>query len=225
MEPGKGKTETTNTSSPWGPQIPFLTAGMNQAKTLLGKSTNVSPNSYLTGGENALYKLGVNAASNPYLQTAGHTASQMAGDTSGMGSDAYYKSVLSGDYLNSNPYIDKMYGQAAGQVEAGTNSMASGAGRYGSGLHQDMLTHALNDLATNIYGQNYANERQNQQAAAAGLTQNQLGAGSQRLQAAGMLPGIYGAQLQGTQAAMGVGKDIQNQLQAQQMEPWERLAN
>ncbi len=79
----------------------------------------------------------------------------------------YLQDVIGGDYLNSNPYIDAMFNRAAGQVSAGVNSQFSKAGRYGSGAHTGVLSESLGNLATDIYGKNYATERQNQQQAAA----------------------------------------------------------
>lgn len=86
-----------------------------------------------------------------------------------------------GQMLNSNPYLDQMFQGAAGQVtdqfQRGTmpalQSMFSAAGRYGPGSsmtsQQDLASQQygrqLNNLASGIYGQNYANERSNQMQA------------------------------------------------------------
>ena len=90
------------------------------------------------------------------------------------------QNIAQGGMLNANPYIDPMFNQAAGRVgDQFKNtvmpqlaSMYSQAGRYGSNAMnqstdtaQGNLGDTLNNLATNIYGQNYANERQLQQAA------------------------------------------------------------
>lgn len=80
----------------------------------------------------------------------------------------YMQDVIGGDYLNSNPYLDAMFNQAAGKVTSGVNSQFSGAGRYGSGAHQGVLGESLGNLATDIYGQNFARERGFQQQAAQG---------------------------------------------------------
>lgn len=85
--------------------------------------------------------------------------------------------TLGGDYLNSNPYLDRTYNQAANSVVNKYNEIVnpsidtafSKAGRYGSGAYAQSRNQAdrtaaqeLGNLATNIYGQNYANERKNQ---------------------------------------------------------------
>lgn len=80
------------------------------------------------------------------------------------GADLYQK-TLDGGFLNSNPYIDATYNMAADKVKAGVGSQFEGAGRYGSGANQDVLGQNLGNLATQIYGGNYNQERQRQQEA------------------------------------------------------------
>lgn len=85
--------------------------------------------------------------------------------------------TLGGQYLNSNPYIDSTYNKAARGVTQNYNEVVNPsidsaftkAGRFGSGAYaaarntsDRSLGTELGDLATNIYGQNYANERNNQ---------------------------------------------------------------
>ena len=78
---------------------------------------------------------------------------------------AQLKSTIAGDYLNSNPYIDATFAKARDAVGAGIDSRFTSAGRYGSGAHQGVLGTTFNNLATDIYGNNYANERKLQQQA------------------------------------------------------------
>lgn len=66
-------------------------------------------------------------------------------------------SMIQGDYLNGNPYLDTILRKTAGDV----NAQFEGAGRYGSGAWQDALGNAMGNLRY----QNYAGERQNQIAA------------------------------------------------------------
>lgn len=70
--------------------------------------------------------------------------------------------TLRGDYLGSNPALDNMFNTAANQVASKVNSQFSAAGRYGSGAQTSTLTEGLGNLANNIYGQNYQQERQRQ---------------------------------------------------------------
>lgn len=112
------------------------------------------------------------------------------GPSSTFGGQAQMSSLMPtamGEMLNSNPYVDQMFQSAAQgvgdqfrtQTMPTLQSMFSKAGRYGPGSAMtnevDMANQGfgrtLNNLASGIYGQNYANERQLQMQAA-----QQLGA-------------------------------------------------
>lgn len=99
-----------------------------------------------------------------------------------------------GGYLNANPYLDATFSKAADNVtrayQTGTMpaidsafSRSSGALRSGAAMNardqaQENLGKTLSGLATDIYGGNYATERQNQLSAAnslGGLYQSGLG--------------------------------------------------
>ena len=67
-------------------------------------------------------------------------------------------STMRGDMIGQNPYLDQIAQRAGSNV----NSMFSGAGRTGSGLHAQGLAEAM----APIYAQDYTRERQNQLAAA-----------------------------------------------------------
>lgn len=98
---------------------------------------------------------GVYGANGPGNQSLIGPATQQMQDTIG------------GKYLdpNTNPYLDQTYRHAAGLVNANVASTFENANRYGSGAHQGVLQEGLNNLATNIYGGNYQQERTRQQAA------------------------------------------------------------
>lgn len=100
-----------------------------------------------------------------------------------------------GGYLNANPYLDQAFSRAADNVtrqyQTGTApaidsafSRSSGALRSGAAMNardqaQENYGKTLSGLATDIYGGNYAQERQNQLSAANSL-------GSQYLQGLGL---------------------------------------
>lgn len=114
------------------------------------------------------------------------------------GSDAgsqYYNKLLSGSMLNGNPYLSEMVGNINkdttrdfnNSILPGIASQLSAAGRYGSGAGNQAISDAginladrLNSNATNIYGNNYAAERQLQDAAAGKLQSGLLNATGQR---------------------------------------------
>jgi hypothetical protein len=107
------------------------------------------------------------------------------------------EAIAGGSMLNKNPYIDEMYANAsrgvgqqfANNVMPGIASMFAGSGRYGSEAMQSGMSDAqnnygdtLNRLGTDIYGQNYANERQLQQSALNQLGQLGIAERGQQLQ-------------------------------------------
>jgi len=94
--------------------------------------------------------------------------------------------TAAGRYLGANPYLSRMFGDAANDVTRkfnesvlpGINATFSAAGRTGSGIQQQMLnsatgelTDSLSQMAGNLYGQNYNNERTRQVQAAGQLGQ------------------------------------------------------
>jgi hypothetical protein len=97
--------------------------------------------------------------------------------------------TASGDYLNSNPYLDQMYNNAASrvtetfndQVMPGINASFAGAGGSGSQIQRELatdsageLSQTLGQMAGNIYGNNYQNERSNMMNASNTLNQDDL---------------------------------------------------
>ena len=143
-----------------------------------------------------------------------------------------------GDMLNKNPFLEDTFNRASQRVREsfndtvmpGINSTFGGAGRTGSELHKasvgqagEDLSDTLGNLATDIYGTDYAQERDRQLASANQLNQFGLGAGglasdlyagdaSRRLGAAGLGSDMYlgerGLGQQATQAGMQNALDM-----------------
>ncbi|HEX8418569.1 MAG TPA: hypothetical protein VF638_00995 [Sphingomonas sp.] len=85
----------------------------------------------------------------------------------------YSQSVLNGDYLKGNPYLDGVVSKSNADITTGVDSRFSSAGRYGSGMHAGILARSLADNENQLRYQNYATERGYQNAAPgqiAGLT-------------------------------------------------------
>ena len=179
---------------PWSAQQQHLITGFNRADTLLGKG---GPRAY-QGSTVAPMSGQTNQALNAINQQAYNNPMQR-------GAENYFQQTMSGKYLNANPYLDRMYDNAADSVTRNFNeSVLPGvsarfgmAGRSGSGLMQNAVQGAyrglgdsLSGMAANLYGSNYAQERQNQQQMAefapnlmnsqAGLYDNALRAGNVR---------------------------------------------
>ena len=177
-----------------------------------------------------------------FAAQAGLTPEQQALSGFGMGNNANFgmdalTQTASGAYLNSNPYLDRQFDQAASRVTdrfqqavaPGTDLSAVAAGRFGSGTHQRLqqqneqqLSDQLNDLATNIYGGNYQAERARQDQAAGQLGQLQQGEYGQQLAALGqaldsrmaganLLENAFGQQSQNIAQAGGLTQNEQAQ--------------
>ena len=78
------------------------------------------------------------------------------------------QNILSGQYLDpsTNPYLQKTFQRAAGDVQSQLGSMFAKGGRYGSGAMAETAGGRLGDLASQIYGNNYQQERARQLQAA-----------------------------------------------------------
>lgn len=131
----------------------------------------------------------------------------------------YWSSVMGGDYLNANPYLDEMYASASrpmvdqwrDEILPGVSGSMAASGRFGSPAHQramensqDALATGLGDLSNRIYGENYARERGMQQGAAGALDANRM----QQLGLGGNLAAGYGGM---------AGQDLSRQLGASGM--------
>ncbi len=140
------------------------------------------------------------AETNDALSATAQKARSMQPMVTGMGAEL--GKTIGGDYLNANPYLDATYGRAARAVERnfnesvmpGVNSTFSLAGRYGSNAHRtamdqatDSLGRSLGEMASDIYGANYANER------------------GKQIQAMALAPSTMGAMFMPEQQLAGVG--------------------
>jgi hypothetical protein len=78
------------------------------------------------------------------------------------------QNILSGQYLDpaTNPYLQQAYERAAGGVKSDIASQFAKAGRYGSGAMTETLGKSLGDIASQIYGGAYQQERARQLQAA-----------------------------------------------------------
>ena len=129
--------------------------------------------------------------------------------------------TASGAYLNSNPYMAQMVQSAMDpitrnyqtSVAPSLDAAASAAGRYGSGTQAGLastaeqnLGRSLSDLSGNLYGQQYARERQAQDAAAQNYGQ---------LYNAGLGLGMTGAQNAANIQNMAGNQFFQGQTAAQ----------
>jgi hypothetical protein len=179
-------TQVTTTQPP-AFQLPYLQYGLGQAKSLYDQGSQTVPFSQYS--EQAL---------------AG-TAQRAAGGSPLVGAaQNYAQQSLQGGFLGSNPYLDQTFEQARLATQGGLSSEFARSGRN-VGASEGLRSQQLNDLATKIYGGNYANER--------ALQQGVLG------QATGLANQDYVdlAQLR------GVGSDIEGLAREQQQAPQQAL--
>lgn len=170
MSSGGGGTSTTvQKADPWAEQKPYLTEGFAEAKN------------WYEGDNPQYYQDSTVAGLSPATQSAIDLQTQRATQGSRLtdAGSGLVQGMLSGDYLNANPYLDANFQAGAGNISKSyydainnVNSNASSAGRYGSGMQQfatnqanDTLASNLGDLYTQTYYNNYATERGNQNAA------------------------------------------------------------
>ncbi len=162
------------------------------------------------------YATGVFAGNNPTMQAYQDFLGSTGTDT--------LSATAGGDFLNANPYLDQMFDTASGRVTEqfnedvmpGINAAFSMAGRTGSPAHMNAATDAsgeladsLTGMASDIYGGNYARERQNMLTAANQLNTTAMNAatGADRLQmnTAGMLPMLTDQSYDAANRMLGVG--------------------
>ena len=181
MSKGSNPQNITRTTSaePSEFVIPYVTEAFDQAQNLFQSSTpNYFPAQTYTDfapeTTAALNLASARALSNPLLAS----------------SQGEINKILQGQYLSptSNPYLQNLYNQMAGDVTSGVQSQFSKAGRLGSAANQAVLAQELGDLATKVYAPNYQQERANMMAA----TQ--------------LAPSLAAADYQDIQALGGVGQ-------------------
>lgn len=199
---------TVSTTSSIDPGIlPYITTGLERAKTLFlgGEQPSMYPGqTYVSPSEQTLGALqqqeNIAKQTSPTLQAAQNAYMQSYGGLA---------NTAAGSFLQGNPYQQQMIEatarplmqQYSQQVLPGIASLYSKSGRYGSGAMQNALGQAteqygraIGDVATNIVGNQYEQERQRQQQAMMGLTN-----------VAQAAPGIYAQQYLPSQQLAQVG--------------------
>lgn len=168
MSGGGGSSTPANTTSTTTKEIPAW--AQPAAQDILARGETLSNTPYQT------YQ-GQRIADMTGQQTAGLQEVQnraLDGSPEENAARQNYTDTMSGQYLDpsSNPYLAKTVNTAMNDVQGRVNSQFSG-NNYGTTAHQETLTRNLADAANNAYGQNYANERNNQMKDA--LLSNQYG--------------------------------------------------
>ncbi len=220
--------QTTQTKDPWSAAQPELIESMENARGLFQSNVGYQP---YTGNTTANW---LNAYSQPAASTIQSLAtSEPLGSTALQGARSYLGDLVGNQGLSDplsnmastlatqqNPYLQGALDQQMNKV----NSAMSGAGRYGSGMHDAAIAQAI----TPILQQDYM-QRQ-------GMAADIYGQGLQRAgQAAQLIPSLDQARFANASNLMGLGGQQQaydqalldQQLKlwnAQQARPWEQVA-
>lgn len=188
---GLSSSKTKTTNDPWAPAQPFILDNLRQQKNVFDST------------QPQLEKF-----AGMQRDTYGRVA---PGAEAGiMGAQGVVNRNLSGANLGGNPYLDAILGRTRENVMGTVGDQFGTAGRFGSGMHADILSRALADAENTARYQDYGVERGYQQDAigqAGGLMQ-----GSQSmLNNAAELPwtGVMAANGAVRQASQGYGTQTQ----------------
>ena len=203
--------QTTQTRDPWIGAQGGLTQVQQAASNLYNTTTG-----YLPWSGQTLASLDPTLSQG--LASQGAIAQQNLGGTPGIlaAQNLGLQQIQQGGQTQ-NPYLQSILATNNRQIGDRVNSSMSGAGRYGSGQHTDVMTRALAESANPILAEDYT-------------------AGLQRAgQWAQLMPTLDQAQYQPAQTLTALGQYNQDRAQqqlsdqiklynAQQSWPWEQLA-
>ena len=254
---------TTQTSDPWAGAQPHLMNTMADAQAFYNAgvgyqpytdTTLAEPHPTFSQGWNNAYGI---AAGEPYGSSGVNAARSLAemmqnqqGLSAGQSdyaipqlknSVSQFQNLYDTAQGQQNPYLLAQIAANDRRIGDKVNSSMSGAGRYGSGAHTDVLSRSLAEAANPILAQDYSQRQQQALAAAGGGAQTAgaisdiYGSGLQRAgQFAQLMPTLDEARYASSDRLMGLGDyytqrgqtDLNAQIQAynaQQALPWEQL--
>jgi len=218
---GKSDSQTTTQeNAPWAPAQDALKGILGQAGNLYNRGSQYAPFStvvpFSNQSEQALQGIEQRAQQGNPLYNQGQAALTGGLDT--------LQRTASGQMLSSNPYLSDMFNAMSGDVTDAVNSQFSSYGRTGSPAHAGVMTKELGNLASQIWGQDYQRERQ-----------NQLSAAGQMPGYTSAIPGYQQAGYNDLNALAGVGaaregkagetlQDMLNRWNFEQESPWQNLS-
>jgi hypothetical protein len=193
---GLSKSKTVQKNDPWAPAQPYILDNLKQQQDVFNSSQPALMQA--AADQRATYgrvapgaEQGITSAQNLVNQN------------------------LSGANLSGNPYLDAILGKTRQDVTNSVGDEFGMAGRFGSGMHQDILTHALADAENTARFGNYNTERGYQQDAI-GQAGNLMQGSQSLLNNAAELPwiGVQAANGAVRQASSGYGTQTTTQQQA-----------
>ena len=199
---GEAETQSSSSSAPWGPQQPYLKEIFSKAQELYN-SGQLAPEYYsgkTVADQSSYTKNAMKMAADRAMNGSDIINQATAGITDVVNGNALANNTglnLLNQYAQgTNPYIDALYQDAAGQAAAQINGAFSKAGRYGSGAQAAALSDSMTDLANQMYSNAY-----NQAVSAAGNAANAYNTG-------------VGTQVSSAQAAQNLGNQAYTDAEA-----------
>lgn len=247
MSLGGKKQVTTETKEPWAPAQPYLKEVMGEAQRLYSSGAGYTPwQGKFVADMSGDTSQGIGmvrdlAAGGTPGTDAAYAKMQDLMSTNGISSDMNRSMQPLWDAANgnglkeTNPYLQGLLNASDDAIMSKVASMASGAGRYGSGAMGGQLGQQMANSRNATLYQNYDAERQRQLAAAGYLTDTYAQGLNRTGQMAGMMPGLEAARYDPALRMLGVGglQDQRAQAErdgeiarwdAEQNAPWQRLA-
>lgn len=193
---GLSSSKSRTTSDPWKPAQPYIIKGLQQSSAVFDQQ------------QPDLNKYG-------QMQRDEYARVAPGAEAGIIGGQKVINDTLSGKNLNGNPYISGIWDRVNQDTTNGVNGQFESSGRYGSGMHAEILARELASAHNNLLYQNYNNERTNQVNAVGQAAQYQTGAQG-LLNNAAELPWIGVGALNGNvrQASNGYGTQTTTQNQA-----------
>lgn len=224
--------QTTQTRDPWATAQPYLSQAMSNAQTLFQNRTGYNPYGGQTQADLSPFTstsltsmVDKSAQGQPSIDASLGLANQQIGNY-GLSPDM--KSLYDQISTQQNPFLQNILDTSNRRIGDRVNSSMSGAGRYGSGQHTDVMARALAESADPILAQDYAQRQQQRESLLTG--------GLQRAgQWAQLAPTLEQARFAPEERIMGVGQFLDSRSQAalndqikmynaQQAYEWENLA-
>ena len=226
--------QTQQNRDPWAPAQPYLQNAMSAASGMFNAQQGYQPYTGATIAPlNPTLQKGIDTLSGMYTSELGGTAGVNAARTAGtdllgnQGLSPELKSLYEQAKGDQNPYLQNILNTSNRQIGDRINSSMSGAGRYGSGQHADVMARALAESADPVLAQDYARRQQQMQGILEG--------GQQRMgQWAQLMPTLDEARYAPAKGLAGLGQfqqerdqtALNNQIklyQDQQAYQWEQL--
>lgn len=147
--------------------MPYLNTGLSEAARLYNGGSVAQPQTggslidqWRNGSSGAGQVSGGPVNLNPYQVQGNQMVVDRAtgGDPTINAATDYVRNSLNGGFLNANPHLDATFNRAAQATQGQLASQFAGAGRNVD-QSQGLRSQQLNDLASQIYGGAYNNER------------------------------------------------------------------